>query len=52
MNIYVPENFILGSDAITFIYNPDEIAPYSLGSIELTIAYTAIEKILASTFEH
>lgn len=51
-DIYVPENFILGSDAITFVYNPDEIAPYSLGSTELTISYTALEKILNATFEH
>ena len=50
--IYVPENFILGSDAITFIYNPDEIAPYTVGSTELIIAYSAIEKILSSSFEH
>lgn len=52
MDIFVPENFILSTDAITFVYNPDEIAPYSLGSTELTIAYTALEKILNSTFEH
>lgn len=52
MDIFVPENFILASDAITFIYNPDEIAPYSLGSTELTIAYTALDKILNSSFEH
>ena len=50
--IFVPENFILGHDAITFVYNPDEIAPYSVGSIELIIAYAAMESILNSTFEH
>lgn len=52
MDIYVPENFILSDDAITFIYNPDEIGPYNLGSTELTIAYTAMNKILNSSFEH
>ena len=52
MDIYVPENFILSNDAITFIYNPDEIAPYSVGSTELTIAYAAIDNILRSSFEH
>ena len=51
-DIFVPENFILSCDAITFVYNPDEIAPYSLGSTELTISYTALEKILNATFEH
>jgi hypothetical protein len=48
----VPENFILGSDAITFVYNPDEIAPYTIGSTELTIPYVAMDKILRSSFEH
>ena len=52
MDIFVPENFILSNDAITFIYNPDEIGPYNLGSTELTIAYTAMNKILNSSFEH
>ena len=51
-DIYVPENFILGSDAITFIYNPDEIAPYTAGTIELTIAYAAIDRLLSSMFEY
>ena len=51
-DIYVPENFILGSDAITFVYNPDEIAPYTIGSTELTIPYVAMDKILRSSFEH
>ena len=52
MEIYVPENFILSSDAITFVYNPDEIAPYDLGSTELTLAYTALNNVLNSSFEH
>ena len=51
-DIYVPENFILSSDAITFVFNPDEIAPYSVGSIELTIAYAAVDRILSSMFEY
>ena len=51
-DIYVPENFILSNNAITFVYNPDEIAPYTIGSTELTISYVAINKILSSSFEH
>ena len=51
-DIFVPENFILSSDAITFIYNPDEIAPYSVGSTELTIPYADMSRILNSSFEH
>lgn len=49
MDMFPSENFILGEDAITFIYNPYEIAPYEKGSIELKIAYGAIDKILNLT---
>ena len=52
MDIYVPENFILSNTAITFVYNPDEIAPYSVGSIELTIGMEALEPLLKTSFEH
>lgn len=51
-DIYVPANFILGSDAVTFVYNPDEIAPYTVGSIELTIPYATVDRILSSMFEY
>lgn len=37
MDIFVPENYIIGDDEITFIFNPYEIAPYSEGRIELTL---------------
>lgn len=46
MEIFAPENFILGTDAITFVYNPYEIAPYSTGKTELTIDYDNLKKIL------
>lgn len=49
-DIYPPENFILGDEAITFVYNPDEIAPGSVGTIELVITYAQLEKILKTTF--
>ena len=49
MDMFPSENFILGEDAIIFIYNPYEIAPYEKGSIELKIAYGAIDKILNIT---
>ena len=51
-DIFVPENFILGSDAVTFVYNPDEIAPYTIGFTELTITYAAMEKVLKNSFEY
>ena len=37
MDMFVPENYILGDDEVTFIFNPYEIAPYSEGRIELTL---------------
>lgn len=46
MDIYAPQNFILGDDEITFIYNPYEIAPYSKGNIELKLSYSRLEKLL------
>lgn len=37
MDMFVPENYIIGDDEVTFIFNPYEIAPYSEGRIELTL---------------
>lgn len=50
VDIYAPENFIIGEETITFIYNPSEIAPHSEGSTELIIPYTAIEHLLKNSF--
>ena len=46
MDIYAPQNFILGDDEITFIYNPYEIAPYSKGNTELTLSYSQLSKLM------
>ena len=46
MDMFPSENFILGKEAITFIYNPYEIAPYEKGSIELTLSYSELDDIL------
>lgn len=45
-NIFAPENFILGTDAITFIYNPYEIAPYAVGTTRLTIGNSDLQGIM------
>ena len=37
MDMFVSENYIIGDDKVTFIYNPYEIAPYSEGTIKLDI---------------
>ena len=50
MNMFPSENFIIGEEAITFIYNPYEIAPYEKGSIDLTIAYSNLNNILTKNF--
>ena len=50
VNIYAPQNFIIGEETITFIYNPSEIAPYTEGATQLIIPYTTLEKILKNSF--
>lgn len=45
-DIFAPENFILGEDGITFIYNDYEIAPYNIGKTEITIKYNKLDNIL------
>jgi len=46
MDIYAPQNFIVGEDGITFIYNPYEIAPYAKGNTELTLSYSTLSAIM------
>ena len=41
---YVPDNFILGPDSVTFIYMSDEIAPHALGEIRVTLAYPDLKE--------
>lgn len=45
-DMFPSENFILGEDEITFIYNPYEIAPYEKGKTELTIDYDDLADIM------
>ncbi len=52
MEMFPSENFILNDETITFVYNPYEIAPYALGSIELIITYNEVSNILNSSFKH
>lgn len=46
MDMFPSQNFILGEDGITFIYNPYEIAPYAMGKTEITLSYGEIEELL------
>lgn len=50
--MYATENFMLTEETITFIYNPYEIAPYALGSTELTIPYSDLTNILNPNFKY
>lgn len=45
-NIYIPENFLLEKDNISFLYNKYDIAPYAVGVIVLSLPYTEIEKYM------
>jgi hypothetical protein len=43
----VPENFFLSpDDGLGFCWNPYEIAPYAMGTIEIALPYSQIEDIL------
>lgn len=48
-DIYVPANFELGRDGITFIYNADEIAPFETGTVRLTVAYDQMKPFMKQT---
>lgn len=45
-DLYIPDNFLLGKDGVTFLYNRYDIAPYYLGQFELTVPYSEIETYL------
>lgn len=45
-DIFVPDNFILGTGGITFLYNRYDICPYAEGSTEITLPYSAISKYM------
>jgi hypothetical protein len=45
-NLYIPENFLVGKDMITFLYNQYDIAPYYLGAFILPVPYESIKDYL------
>lgn len=45
-DMYLPDNFLLEKEEITFMYNRYDIAPYSVGDITLSLPYTEIEKYM------
>ncbi len=38
IDVYAPDNFIIGKKDITFIYSPDEIASHATGEIRVTVS--------------
>lgn len=46
MKPYVPNNFIIGADSITFIYMQDEMSPHALGEIHSTLPMKDIKKLM------
>lgn len=45
-DMYIPANFIAGQDRLTFIFNPDEIAPHLVGEIRLVADRKDLGKLL------
>lgn len=45
IDVYAPDNFIIGDNDITFIYSPDEIASHAEGEIRATIKNSELEKL-------
>lgn len=44
--LYPTNNFLLTKDSIIFLYNPYEIAPYSMGSTRIALGYNQIQQLL------
>lgn len=42
--IFVPDNYIIKSDTLKFIFNQYEIAPYSTGVIELSVPMSELSE--------
>lgn len=45
-DIYIPDNFIVGKDKITFIYCEDEIAPHEIGEIRIDVYNDELGKLM------
>lgn len=50
-DIYIPENYMLDKDGITFVYNTDEIAPYETGPITLHIPREELKPIIKKEYK-
>ena len=46
IDVYAPDNFIIGEKSITFIYSPDEIASHAEGEIRVEIGNDDLKDLL------
>lgn len=44
--LYVPDNFLLEKEGISFLYNQYDIAPYSMGVIVISLPYSQLKPYL------
>ena len=44
--LFIPENFLLEDEQVSFLYNRYDITPYVMGDIRISIPYSAIKKYL------
>ena len=42
-DMYISDNFLVGKDEVSFLYNKYDIAPYSVGSIILSLPYSEVK---------
>ena len=48
-NIYIPDNFLLTKEAVLFLFNRYDIAPYAVGEIVIEVPYEEIGYYLKLT---
>ena len=46
VDLYIPDNFLILEDRISFLYNRYDIAPYSMGEFIIDVPYAEIETML------
>ena len=46
IDLYVPNNFLITDQGVTFLYNRYDIAPYVFGDFQLNVPYAEIENLM------
>ena len=50
VDMYVPQNYIVGDNTITFVFNPSEIASLELGTVQLVLTYAQMKRFIKPKF--